>query len=490
MAEQSKAAINNNLSRIRRVLVVDDNANNRLIVRDMLNQQHIEVQQASNGIEALQLLQQYAYDAIVMDYHMPYMDGLQVIRHIRNDLRLIKERARIVLLHSSSDEQYVAKECAELGVEVRIVKPIKSYQLFSALSRLYAQDPAPPVLTGITGFMEFVVPSQGNGGQGAEPPQDRANSVQVPQSTVILPDAPKGGGKVTDAIRLNQTPLPSIRILITEDNPVNMMLARAILEGFLPAGTTIYEAVNGQEGVAQFIKHRPHFILSDVQMPVMSGHDATKAIRAYEKEHGLHRTPIIALTAGTIKGERERCAEAGMDDYITKPVVASTIEQMLEKWLYPQFQQAHEKDLIDQGTSNSMLDGQSSSNGMEKSDIDIREHFDPENLMKQFSGYASLFERSLEVFKVEVIEKMPQLLYSALQLEDREQVRFWAHRTKGSAASMECTILRNLCAELEEIIANHPETAMTVIQEHVQAIIAEIEILRGILQNNEAVLVR
>ncbi len=121
----------------------------------------------------------------------------------------------------------------------------------------------------------------------------------------------------------------NFKILIVEDNKINMLLAKTLVKKILPNGT-IYEAINGKEAVDKYDILKPDLILMDVQMPVMNGYEATKEIRKHKK--GKH-IPIIALTAGTIVGEREKCLDAGMNDYASKPIVKEVLESMISKWI-------------------------------------------------------------------------------------------------------------------------------------------------------------
>ena len=123
----------------------------------------------------------------------------------------------------------------------------------------------------------------------------------------------------------------SYKILLVDDNPVNMLLAKSIVKSLLPSAL-ICEAYNGVEAVSQYTKEKPDMIFMDIQMPEMSGYEATQHIRLQETDH---RVPIVALTAGTIKGETSRCLDAGMDDYLSKPVLVSDISGMIEKYLGP-----------------------------------------------------------------------------------------------------------------------------------------------------------
>lgn len=120
------------------------------------------------------------------------------------------------------------------------------------------------------------------------------------------------------------------KVLLVDDNPVNMLLAKSIVKKLLPS-SDIAEAYNGAEAVAQYNKEVPDIIFMDIQMPEVSGYEATRQIRVIES--GKHHTPIVALTAGTVKGEYDRCIEAGMDDYLSKPVLVSDIAGMIEKYL-------------------------------------------------------------------------------------------------------------------------------------------------------------
>jgi CheY-like chemotaxis protein len=120
-----------------------------------------------------------------------------------------------------------------------------------------------------------------------------------------------------------------IKVLIAEDNKINMLLVRTFLNKILPEATLI-EAINGKEAVHFYQTKKPDLILMDVQMPEMNGYEAATEIRKLETGN---RIPILALTAGTLKGEKERCVAAGMDDYLIKPILKETLEMVLDQWL-------------------------------------------------------------------------------------------------------------------------------------------------------------
>jgi PAS domain S-box-containing protein len=269
------------ISWIKRVMVVDDNENNREIIEQMLLLKDISTVQAKSGAEALDLLEGgEVFDLIIMDYHMPDMDGLETTRKIRRWEAGAVLIQPIILLYSSADDEKVIRVCDELQVKSRLAKPVKMLQLYETLSRLQLKE---------------VV----------------AEKLAVPHTV-----------GVTDK---------KLVIMVADDNVVNMLLAKTILTRAAP-NALIIEAENGMEAIACFKRQVPDLILMDVQMPEMNGYEATTAIRKLEKPDT--RVPIIALTAGNVKNERDKCIAAGMDDFVVKPVIENTVVQVLTKWLY------------------------------------------------------------------------------------------------------------------------------------------------------------
>lgn len=266
------------LDRIRRVLIVDDNDNNRTILREMLSLKNIGCTEARSGFEAIDILSRgEQYDVILMDYHMPFMDGLATVKKIRHELDPLKENKGVILLHSSADDERIIRVCDHLDIGLRMVKPIKINELYNSLSMLIRKE--------------------------------KRVKRQVEEEEQWI------GG------RLN--------ILIVEDNPVNMLLATTIVRR-IAHDARIYEAQDGMEAVRVCRGQTPDLILMDVQMPIMNGYEATRKIREIT---GGQRIPIIALTAGNLKGEREKCIEAGMNDFIGKPLAQGKLLQLFRKWL-------------------------------------------------------------------------------------------------------------------------------------------------------------
>ena len=283
-AEDGEVISNNRNINYHKILIVDDNINNRRLLKDMLKMKHIQADEAENGKLALEQLKLgNKYDLILMDYQMPELDGLETIKSIRNDLGLGPNILPVILLHSSAEDDEIIKKSTALGVCQRIIKPIKLNQLFETLYQEANQD----------------------------------QSV-IADSQVIQNNA-------TDELP-NEYPY---KVFIVDDNNFNIMLIETIIGNILPkAKITI--AADGKEAVDYYRSESPDIIFMDIQMTVMNGYEATMQIR---KLNIGERIPIIALTAATLNNERDKCLEAGMDDYVSKPFVTADILAVTEKYL-------------------------------------------------------------------------------------------------------------------------------------------------------------
>jgi len=277
------------ISHIKRCLIIDDNANNRLILEHMLANWDITCESCGDGFTALEILKtSKPFDIIICDYNMPDIDGLETIQLIREKLKLTPENQPMILLYSSSDDPDVHKRCDDLGVRFCIAKPVKQEQLFAC-------------------FAAACEPIEG-------------------ESTADRQDA--GAAPAADTAPENTEPGPVI--LVAEDVCLSMMLMKVLLSKLFP-GAVILEAENGKVAIEKYREFNPNLILMDVQMPEMDGLDATTEIRKQEQASGKH-VPIIALTAAALKEEMESCYQAGMDDFITKPVDAKKLKAILDKY--------------------------------------------------------------------------------------------------------------------------------------------------------------
>jgi two-component system, sensor histidine kinase and response regulator len=259
-----------------RVLVVDDNTTNRMVLHDQLTTWNMDVTVAESGDSALDTLigaarQGRSFDLAIIDMCMPGMDGLALARRISSDSRLAG--TGLTLLSSGGDISEA--QAKEAGIAATLTKPVQLRRLHSTLNEVVGtrRAPAPAVTT-------------------------------VPVST--------GRGLV----------------LVVDDGEINQIVATGMLERL---GYAVETADDGSEAVAAIRRTTYDAVFMDVQMPGMDGYQATAEIRRIEGT--IQHTPIIAMTAGALDGDRERCLEAGMDDYISKPIDMATIEQTLTRWV-------------------------------------------------------------------------------------------------------------------------------------------------------------
>jgi CheY-like chemotaxis protein len=274
------------------VLVVDDNATNRRILEEVLRNWGLRAAAVGGGPAALAALGQAAdagepFAVVLLDAHMPEMDGFTLAGRIRQGPE--PRRTAIVMLTSAGRPEDVAR-CRELGIDAYLMKPVKQSELFDALlaalgrsRRAASEAPAP------------------------EPPSPDSSSLAA-------------------------RPAPRrLRVLLAEDHPVNQMLALRLLE---KQGHTVVVAGDGHEALAALGRQSFDLVLMDVQMPGMDGLEVAARIRREERGGGRH-VPILAMTAYAMKGDRERCLEAGMDGYVAKPIQPRELFEAIDSLIPP-----------------------------------------------------------------------------------------------------------------------------------------------------------
>lgn len=267
-------------------LIVDDNSTNRLLLRRLLEQWHLRVDEAASGSEALKLLREEKdrgsrYDIVLVDRRMPAMDGFDTAEQICNNPSF---RSPVVLMLASDTQAGDLARARDMGISATLIKPVKSAKLASALQKALGESGAPAA-----------------------------------RPELISP------------VRTEKT--RSLRILVAEDAEDNRFLMSAYLE---PEGYDIHMVENGRAAVESATANRYDIILMDVQMPVKDGYTATREIRAYEAEKSLSPVPIIALTAHALKGEEMRALEAGCTAYLAKPISKPKLQAEIEKQLQQQ----------------------------------------------------------------------------------------------------------------------------------------------------------
>ena len=342
-----------------RVLVVDDNSTNRGLLKENLDTWHMIPDCASGAGEALEMIDRAIeksnpYRLILTDSQMPQTDGFRLAEQLRHDRAT---PGTVIMMLTSSDHSGDAERCESLGIAHYLRKPVKQSELFEAIA----------------------------GTLGPSAPADGRRE-------------PRVSGHVTG--------LAPLKILLAEDSLVNQKLVVGLLEKY---GNTIKVACNGREALGALDRERFDLVLMDVQMPEMDGFEATAEIRRREQATGEH-VPIIALTAHAMKEDRRRCIDAGMDEYVSKPV---RIEQLLDTIA-----------LLLKGT----VEPKSTAPPPTKSDATM---VDWEEAVSCVNGDDNLLRTLVEA----VLQEVPNMLDSvrrAVRDRDENSLRVAAHTLKGA----------------------------------------------------------
>ena len=262
-------------------LIVDDNSTNRRILEEILKSWGMKPTSAADGKTALEVMKQAQtsgapFPIALIDYMMPGMDGFELVEKIKDDPDLVKP---IMLILTSAGQRGHAARCLELGVSAYLLKPIHHQQLLETICASLQKNAA----------------------------------VQTRPSLLTR-------HSIRESAR-------HINILLAEDNIINQKLAISLLQKM---GHSVTVAQNGKRAVEMSKMEQFDLILMDVQMPEMDGLEATAAIRAREVSSGGPRVPILAMTAYAMAGDSDRCIEAGMDGYISKPINTQELFEIIE----------------------------------------------------------------------------------------------------------------------------------------------------------------
>ncbi len=323
-------------------------------------------------MEAIETLHSGAkFDAILMDYHMPELDGLETIQKIKLDYTLKASHIPVLLLSSSADQASVINLSKNLGVSIRLVKPVKMQELYQALSMITKKE--------------------------------TVEIVSVAETTVFQ---------------------DAITILIAEDGEINMLLAKTVLERIAP-NATILEAMNGNEAVEICKKALPNFVLMDIQMPILNGYEATQQIRQIP---GSSSVPIIALTAGIVKGEKEKCEAAGMNDFVSKPFVEETLISIFKRWLKPTVE-----------VSSNVLN-----------DKEAKLHLDLEQIRKYMGTDDVLIQQFLSLTIVEIKKSIASIDQAILE-SDISAIKSAIHKLKGTSLTASLSNLSAIASKFNEM---------------------------------------
>lgn len=369
------------IKHVKRVLVVDDNINNRTILEHTFNFWGVECIGCECGRDAIELLKKDKdFNLIIMDYHMPYLNGLDTIRLIRNELDLSGLNLQIILLHSSSDDAIIHEAAKDLDIRFSLTKPIKSNELYFFL-------------------------------QNSNQHKHRIDNTEN--------DADKHSDKKIKPL------LNEIKILVAEDIKMNMLVIGNMLNNMVP-NAKIYQATNGVEALKILESVLPDIIFMDVQMPVMDGVETTQQIRKLGKPE-FRKLPVIALTAGVSKEERENCHQAGMNDFLSKPIDKNALYEMILKQLNLSTDIKPETLIVDES---------------------VELHFNKDKLMKKIGNNCDLYQNLMDLSQTEN-PKYIEGISSGIEENNLQQIISSAHTLKGSAYNLEFVMLGNMAREIE-----------------------------------------
>ncbi len=363
------------------ILIVDDNATNRITLNQHLTSWGMSVDEAVGGSSAIKKIDQSVemnkpFSLIIVDMQMPDMDGLQLARHLR---QIYGRKFNIVMISSM---KVTREEWSAAGIDAFLLKPIRKHDLFLLVSGLF-------------------------------------NHEQQPQETEHTP-------KKQEQLKI----MNDVCILVAEDNAINQKVALKMLSKM---NITADIAINGVEAVNAVRNKRYDIVFMDVQMPEMDGLEATKRIREVETPP-LHTT-IVAMTANALQGDRERCLEAGMDDYLSKPIKQADLKAMIEKWTSMNIQESNNTVQSISSTTHQVIDP--------KRIAEIIELGDESLLLELLALF--LADGKISINEIE----------TSLKTNDAVLLRESSHKLKGSSANLGISALQQICSSIEDFARNN-----------------------------------
>ena len=400
----------------RRLLVVDDNATNRKIVYHQATRWGMHVDEAESAVDALKALQEAVkqkipYDVVLVDMQMPEIDGLTLGTQIKAN-PAIAEVSLIMLTSTSINHRDEGLRALNMGFAAYLVKPVKPSRLLDTIMNVLGSQPKP------------------------EHQADALNSDR-PEATSIGRQG--NTERKTVSASSSASPLKSkLRILLAEDNLVNQKVAVKQLKSL---GYAADVAANGKE-VLQMLEKIPYdLVFMDCQMPIMDGLEATREINRMDESSFItgRRPVVIAMTANAMKEDRQMCLDAGMDDYLSKPVLKEKLAATLESWAETIF------------SSQVSVSNQSSPNP----DVSTDPLIDWEHL-HQLSENNTEFELELLQIFVEDTRSHLEVTKAAIANNDFQQIMREAHHLKGASANVGITLMRIAAEQLEQL-ARHQE---------------------------------
>ena len=422
-----------------RVLIVDDNQTNRMVLTKNVESLGSRIDSVSSGAKAIESLRNAhragdPYHIVLLDMQMPGMDGEQTARAIKSDPALKDVK---ILILTSMGQRGDAIRLEALGCSGYLLKPVKQQMLFDAVVAVLGrtEDQTPRIVT-----------------------------------RHLISEQRKLG----------------LRLLLAEDNPINQKLAIVLLQ---KAGYSVDAVDNGIQALEKVKTNQYTLVLMDVQMPDMDGFEATQQIRTWEQNNGQH-IPIIAMTAHAMSGDRDRCLDAGMDDYVTKPLEPRVLFNAIDRWTQdasPE-KEIHPESMNDfSSIERSVLaenidddwNGENTFPATPKPAPVIQADSpadqlpaDLEAALFRFDGDRVFMNEMCKEFKDNLPDRM-QELRSALQVDDMEKLGRHAHNLKGISLNFNAGPISVLAAKLEACGKQKKSTDASMLVEQI-----EIEVLR------------
>lgn len=360
------------------VLAIEDNLTTREMLTELLRSYNVQISTCRSAEEALQLLQQHNYDAVIVDWQLPGMSGLEFCEEVLSECH---EETPKLILATNYHAQDMIEQSKRLGVAEYIVKPYTSCGLLrvlcSALAISNEQRPA------------------------------------------------------TIDNRLHE--ICSAPVLLVEDNDINQLIAREMLEH---AGLQVDIARHGEEAISMVQNRQYALVLMDIQMPVMDGLTAAEKIRSY---FSYQQLPIIAMTANSSSEDIERSLAAGMQDHISKPIDEKVLHQALEKWcLRGDYEASTTQEVVEKVTPSIVYPSRQG----------IEFNAALERLGHNMGLYQSLVDRLYSEY-----QQAPQKVVEFLSKGQHEQAKRFFHSLKGAAANLGFVKLSSVAAKLEKSMA-------------------------------------
>jgi signal transduction histidine kinase/DNA-binding response OmpR family regulator/HPt (histidine-containing phosphotransfer) domain-containing protein len=400
----------------RRVLIIDDNSHARAVLSDMLTSMTFVPHEAPSGQKGIEMVRRAAeqgepYEIVFVDWQMPQLDGIETGKQIR---ALSATAQPHLLMVTAYGREEALKQAEDNGFENVLIKPVSSSVLFDASIRAISGD--------------------------VEQPQQESEAQPVVSREL-------------DRIR-------AARALLVDDNEINQEVGVGLLEN---AQVAVDVAGNGEQAVRMVKEHDYDIVLMDMQMPVMDGIAATKAIRSDPRFLDL---PIVAMTANAMASDREKCLEAGMNDYLAKPIDPAQLFRTLARWVKPG---PAETARPQAGATSEVLLSQVIG-------------LDQEGALKRVGGNQRLWRDLLAQFSTKEVGAADQVS-AALQSGDRKLAEGLAHTVKGVAANIGITLVSSAAAKLEKAIREEDGAVSPALEEFRVVLRRQIDAIQQGLRN-------